>query len=85
MLGPKSGYRTLGSQTLGYQVWGTMVPGMKGPKVEALNSTLVGGTKWDPDVRTQVPGRKYGDKYPCVEKSTVGTLQHSFKSIDEGR
>ena len=46
---PSDGYRTLGSQTLGYQVWGTMVPGTRnegsqGGEVEALNRTLVGGT-----------------------------------------
>ena len=58
---------------------------MKGPKVEALNGIL--GCK-DPDVRTQVPGRKYGDEGPCVHvsmKSTLGTSGHSFKSVDEGR
>ena len=38
---------------------------MKGPKVEALNGTL--GCK-DPDVRTQVPGCKYGDEGPCVDE-----------------
>ena len=37
----------------------------------------------DPDVRTQVPGCKYGDKCPCVDEVNGGTSEHL--SVDEGR
>ena len=35
----------------------------------------------DPDVRTQVPGRKYGDECPCVDEVDDRYIGHSFKSI----
>ena len=38
----------------------------------------------EPDVRTQVPGRKYGQECPCVDKVDgryIGA-EHSFKSVE---